>query len=201
MRPRTPRKQGTRARPFVADMSFWPIVAPRALLPEVRRLVSRHVGRPYFDAAFAAMDTPSHADLLGKASLLLRSRASHNVPCPAQRSPFALARGREAHPSPWSCLGWVFPVEHVRHPMQGCHTSCGRFKNYAQAAEYARALLNASAAFVRGGPIPPALFHYRANLSAEQEHVTRAFLLRSDPGRICGLGRQLAMTEQPRRAE
>ena len=55
--------------------------------------------------------------------------------------------------------------------------------------QYAHLLLNQSLAFVgSGGPIPPKLWHYRhANLSAQQLQATRAFLLRDEPGRVCGI--------------
>lgn len=169
-------------------MSFWPIVAPRALLPTVRRLLSREYGT-YFDAAFAER-THGHADLIRKAALLLHPHAVSHEQCAPVGSPYATPHGDAAWPpSAFACARWVSAVEHVRHPMQGCHTSCANYKNYAQSAQYAHELLNQSAAFVTGeGPVPHKLWHYRhAHLTSEQHEATRAFLLREDAGRVCGL--------------
>ena len=170
-------------------MTFWPIVAPRPLLPEVRRLVSREY-HTYFDDAFATMSAPSHSDLLGKAALLLHPQAARHVPCPPLRHATALPPPHDKTDMYASCFEWAAAVEHVRHPLQGCHTSCRHFKSYSQAADYAHLLLNQSAAFVRGeAPLPPKLWHYRANRSEGQLQRARAFVLRDDPGRTCGLRR------------
>lgn len=52
-------------------MTFWPIVALRKALPEMRRLVTAAMNATHFDAALLTLRDGSHADLLAKTSMVL----------------------------------------------------------------------------------------------------------------------------------
>ena len=180
-------------------MTTWPVVAPRSALPAMRAIVLDAIGGGCFDEALVRMLWFTHADLIAKATLTvqpLRARHSHCLPLPANATPQQAQHAigemlRKAGDDDFACVRYVAQTEHVRHPLRGCHTSCSAFKPYFLAAQYAHELLNESLAFERGiGPIPPRLFHYvPSHRTTPELERTRAFLLRRDPGRVCGVGR------------
>lgn len=90
---RTPLGPPLRARealskahvPTLDMMAVFPIVIPRVVLPEVRRLTLRFFGgnATCFDEAFVRLGWPSHADLIGKTMLVQFPHLVTQVHCPS----------------------------------------------------------------------------------------------------------------------
>jgi hypothetical protein len=182
--------------PLLASLDFWtffPVVAPRWLLPHVRRLVRMAFDDTYFDDAYVRMRYPAHADLIAKTAISLFPEAVRVVLCPSthnrslrsavqevQQLDAALTRGgRTRSPLPagrgFECHTHVNTVEHVRHPQQDLHSpSMGvRFMNYTRASRYANELLDQAVSFRRGeAPLPAKLVHYRVAHAAAASSFT-----------------------------
>ena len=71
--------------PSLDMMAVFPIVVPRRVLPEMRRLVlaSFNGTASCFDDAFVKLGWPSHADLIGKTALLQFPHLLRQMHCPA----------------------------------------------------------------------------------------------------------------------
>lgn len=181
---------------FADFMASFPVVVPRPVFPTVRRLIRAVHGGTSFDDAFIRMGVPSHADLIAKTALLLHPHLVRHIPCPPlhKATPEVLdyvnqMLGGDGSGDRFDCLRLVEPVEHVRHPLSGCHSDCRHFKPYFQARDYADKLLNETKDFGPSHPIPHQLFHYHANRSVAEVAATRRFVFRHDHGRVCGVPR------------
>ena len=195
----------TKAMVDLDFMTVWPIVAPRWVLPHIRRLVAWWHNSTDFDRAFNTLKG-SHSDLIGKVAMLLfPDRVSlHLCPQVFNRSipnivdEVSLIEGhappqrRGSTRADFFCRDRLSPVEHVKHPLQGLHTPMlgVRFKPLFQAAVYAHHLINQSLLYQQGaGEFPQELFHYNEQRrhSNHSEHVVKAWLMPDEPGRTCGL--------------
>ena len=181
------------AVPILDLMAHFPVVVPREVLPEVRRLIMVATQKPTFDEAYVAVGWPCHADLIGKTALLQFPERNTLMHCP---SLVHVANELNESGGGHECLGWINPVEHVRHPIQNCERNVCGFINAGQAANYARGLLAEARAFVAGTrPLPPEpLFQYsnktnpRHPLTYERKLRAAREVMREDwPGRVCGV--------------
>jgi hypothetical protein len=185
------RQPCARHVPYLDMMAHFPIVVPRDVLPEVRRLVTAATGTTDFDAAYVSVGWPCHGDLIGKTMALQYPERISVMHCPSSSRAHEES-GTDNH----SCINWINPVEHVRHPIQNCEmgtAKCG-YKDKGSAASYARLLLAAAKRFVAGqADLPPnALFQYSSaasSLTPEMKRAVAQTTLREDaPGRVCGVG-------------
>ena len=177
--------------PTLDFMASFPIVVPRLVLPEVRRLVSL-VQQTYFDAAFVKMRMPSHGDLIGKTALLQFPDLINFTHCPNVNR-----EHRELAGEPNRCRWFISPVEHIRHPIQGCTEARCRYLTAGAAAPYGGHLLNQSRLYASGkSAMPPAPLYmyaprsatYKHGLSPEERARAAMDLLRADPkDSLCGV--------------
>lgn len=184
-------------------MTTWPVVAPRDVLASLRSIVLGVLGGGCFDEALVRLLWFTHADLIAKAALTVMPRRVRHVHCPhlphnatpgeASKAIHTLLHSADVDggEGDYACVRYVAQTEHTRHALRNCHTTCTAFKPYFQAATYAHELLNESNLFEHHqGSIPPRLFHYAPhNRPPAELQRLRAFLLRRDTGRICGVGR------------
>ncbi len=203
---RAAQQRGERfAQPFstaMADldfMTFWPIIAPRWVLPQMRRLVTHASSHSYFDAAIVELFHGSHSDLIGKTAMVLFPERIALRVCPNifNRSvhevmmELSALYGRHAKRDDLVCQDRIFPVEHVKHPLQGLHSpdSGVRYKPNFKAAEYAHELLNQSHLFQQGlADVPHRLFAYdfRHRNASDRGKLSAALLREDRAGRVCG---------------
>ena len=177
-------------------MTIWPIVAPRQVLPHVRRLVTAAYNATNFADAWARMGRGGHSDLIAKAAItLLPERVRWHV-CPSLHNRSmgeALAQlaqtygRRTVRSDEFACFDRLNPVEHVKHPLQGLHwPQHVRFMPNFKAAAYAHELLNAT----RRGEVPRFLWQYaeRAHRNESANAALIDWTQQEQPGRICGVG-------------
>ena len=194
-------------------MTFWPIVAPRYVLPELRRLVTAASNESYFDAAWIALVHGSHSDMIGKTAMALfpdrvrvhlcpmiyNGTGTGHRPAHEVSDELSAFYGQQTSLLQFPCRDRIAPIEHVKHPLQGLHTPQHgvRFMPLFKAAEYAHALINDSIRFQHeGGALPASLFHYREfhrnpdrNQSRSQSRWSRLDAWqRDEPNRVCGVG-------------
>eukprot|EP00966_Prymnesium_polylepis_P096013 2224716-Prymnesium_polylepis.1 len=117
---------------------------------------------------------PSHADLLGKTAALYFPGMLNITHCPllgypgvfyaglhstnityyVRRLELHLTEALGADNLTFRCARYVSPVEHVRHPNQGCEGAC-RYVQPHTAASRVSSLLKASRAYVQGKALMP----------------------------------------------
>ena len=138
-----------------------------------------------------------HGDLVGKTMLLQYPDLLTHQHCPSysrQSDALSAAPGDAPWEGTHSCRTLVTPVEHVRHPVQGCQkggTAC-KYITAGTAAHYASRLFADVRNYSEGGrpALPHQLFMYgdlKDYLSStEMASVSRA-AVRNDPlGSVCG---------------
>ena len=186
--------------PPIDLMTLFPIVIPRAVLPDTRRLVTLAMNATHFDAAFVALGLPSNADLIGKTALLLHPHLIHLSHCPASlpsRADKELAPDAEGW-SNFTCRTVVTNTDHTRHPAQGSQNdNLGGYMTPKTAAYRIDTLLHHVKLFLNGSAetLPRHIFHYGHTkekatriLSAEEmERASREAVRDDPPGMVCGV--------------
>lgn len=171
--------------PTIDFMTTFPLVVPRRVLPEMRRLVSLVEGT-YFDAAFVKLRFPSHGDLIGKTLLLQFPDLINFTHCPNPTRAH-----QELGGEPNRCRLRISPVEHIRHPLQDCHAARCKYLSAGPAAQYGSDLLNRSRYYAEGlEPLPPVNLHQYSGLTMqEHELAARGLLTADETGHVCGVPR------------
>lgn len=189
---RTPVKD-IKTFPTLEMMATFPIVIPRAVLPEMRRLVllSSNGTASCFDDAYVQMVWPSHGDLIGKTALLQFPELIRLAHCPSPtRTKDELLPGEPWEADPLACRTYVAPVEHVRHPIQGCTAGIRRCKYYTAhpAAAYASRLISSVRNYTLGlqSTLPVELFMYEGLDAATRANATRHVMRADEPAGVCG---------------
>ena len=147
------RRPFTPAMTDLDFMTFWPIVAPRPVLPHARRLITQAYNETTFDAAWIKMGHGGcHADIISKVAATIYPQHVKVHLCPSIHNRTAhdiladlsIVPGHHATRANFSCLHRLNPVEHVKHPLQGLHSPLMgvRYMPLFKAAEYAHELIN-----------------------------------------------------------
>lgn len=191
-------------------MTLFPIVIPTRVLPSARELVRLGTGAAAtagatatagaaasFDEAFVRLVWPSHADLIGKAALLLLPRLIRLVHCPSNASGRA-RRDDELGGDPFECATLVAHTEHVRHPVQGA-ASHGQYLATHAAAARADRIQTGVRAFMHGerDALPDELFHYAGLAPRDKAAASRAAMREDPPGSVCGSSASLSGSMAP----